>query len=379
MKVFLLRFGGLWRVFARLSFLPVFRDTPSAYQIRQYCLAYKISRLLSGSPPSEVRPLLIAQDCLWAGNARKAALVVAPTHVEGEKVASCIRELLKKDGKLGEEREVFTLRNLHWTEAEKADPFMYETGQVVEFVQNMPGVTKGERFTVNRSGKGVWFRSAKGKELILPLNYTDRFQVYRPGTMAVAKNDLIRTTMGSREIDNGCIARVTGFSSKGISLDNGRVLPWDFGHIASGYFSTSWSSQSRTVDRVLIAEGAESFRAANLEQMYVSLTRGREGCRIYTDDKEALRERIVHSGQRGSAMELLAGQVAANTRPRDVMERAMKDRDRLRKRAYAGKYKAVIESMKDRIAGGKHKRQEQWFEKLYRPERGQERAADLGR
>ena len=38
---------------------------------------------------------------------------------------------------------------------------------------------------------------------------------------------------------------------------------------------------------MLIAEGADSFRAANLEQMYVSLTRGREGCRIYTDDKEA--------------------------------------------------------------------------------------------
>ena len=50
--------------------------------------------------------------------------------------------------------------------------------------------------------------------------------------------------------------------------------------------------------------------------------------RIYTDDKDGLRERIVHSGQRGSAMELLAGQVAANTRPRDVTERAMRDRDR---------------------------------------------------
>ena len=122
----------------------------------------------SGSP-EEVRPLLIAQDCIWAMNARKTALVVAPTHAEGEKVAGCIRDLLKKDGKLGEEREVYTLRNLHWTEAEKADPLMYETGQVVEFVQNMPGVTKGERFTVIRGEKGVWFRSAKGKDIILPL------------------------------------------------------------------------------------------------------------------------------------------------------------------------------------------------------------------
>jgi hypothetical protein len=113
---------------------------------------------------------------------------------------------------------------------------------------------------------------------------------------------------------------------------------------------------------VLVAEGAESFRAANLEQFYVSCTRGREDVRIYTDDKDGLRERIVHSGQRGSAMELLAGQVAANTRPRDVTERAMKDRDRLRQRAYKGKYAAVVESMRNRVAAGQRKAE--WYEKL---------------
>jgi ATP-dependent exoDNAse (exonuclease V) alpha subunit len=111
--------------------------------------------------PNEVRPLLVAQDYLWALNARKSALVVAPTHAEGEKVAKRIRDLLKKDGKLGEEREVYTLRNMHWTEAEKADPAMYETGLVIQFVQNMPGVKKGERFIVIRKDKGVWFRNDK--------------------------------------------------------------------------------------------------------------------------------------------------------------------------------------------------------------------------
>jgi hypothetical protein len=294
--------------------------------------------------PAEVRPLLVAQDYLWDVNARKSVVVVAPTHAEGQKVAACIRDLLKKDGKLGEEREVYTLRNLHWTEAEKSDPAMYEMGQVVQFVQNAPGVTKGERFQVVRNDKGVWLRNAKGN-FVLPIRYTDRFQVYQPGTMALAKNDLIRVTAGSKtldggSIDNGCVVKVTGFTGKGnICLSNGKILAKDFGHIASGYYITSWSGQSKTVDKVLVAEGAESFRAGNLEQFYVSVTRGREGVRIYTDDKDGLRERIVHSGQRGSAMELLAGQVAANTRPRDVTERAIKDRDRLKKRvAYRRKH-----------------------------------------
>jgi hypothetical protein len=268
--------------------------------------------------PDEVRPLLVAQDYLWDVNARKSVVVVAPTHAEGQKVAACIRDLLKKDGKLGEEREVYTLRDLHWTEAEKSDTAMYETGMVVQFVQNAPGVTKGERFQVVRSEKGVWLRSAKG-DFVLPLLHTAKFQVYQAGAMALAKNDLIRVTAGGKtqdggSIDNGCVARVTGFTGKGdICLSNRKILAKDFGHIASGYYITSWSGQSKTVDRVLVTEGAESFRAANLEQFYVSCTRGREGVRVYTDDKDGLRERIVHSRQRGSATELLAGQVGEHT------------------------------------------------------------------
>jgi conjugative relaxase-like TrwC/TraI family protein len=74
--------------------------------------------------PDEVRPLLIAQDYLWEMNAKKRVLIVAPTHAEGREVTDAIRGLLKKEGKLGEEHEVFTLRNLHWTEAEKSDAAM---------------------------------------------------------------------------------------------------------------------------------------------------------------------------------------------------------------------------------------------------------------
>jgi hypothetical protein len=258
---------------------------------------------------------------------------------------------------------------------------MYETGQIVQFVQNMPGVLKVDRFTVIRTDKGVWFRNAQGKDFVLPLKYTDRFQVYRAETMPLAVNDLVRVTAGWKAlegtIDNGCVARVTGFTGKGdIRLSNGKILPKDFWHLAPGYYITSWSGQSKTVDKVLIAEGEESFRAANLEQFYVSCTRGRESCRIYTDDKDALRERIVHSSQRGTATELLAGQVAANTRPRDVTERAMKDRERLRKRvAYRRKHEAIAEAIRDRIAVGPEKRRGEWYEKL----QWQRQGPDYGR
>jgi hypothetical protein len=94
-----------------------------------------------------------------------------------------------------------------------------------------------------------------------------------------------------------------------------------------------------------------------------------------THPKDALRERIVHSSRRGTATELLAGRVAANTRPRDVTERAMKDRDRLRKRAYKGKYAAVVESQRNRIAVGEGRRRGEWFEGLVQQRPG----PDIGR
>jgi hypothetical protein len=110
-------------------------------------------------------------------------------------------------------------------------------------------------------------------------------------------------------------------------------------------------------------------------QFLVAMSRGREGVRVYTDDKDALRERIVHSGQRGSATELMAGQVKANTRPRDLMERAMKDRDRLRKRvAYQRTHEAVAEAIRDRIAVGEGRRRGEWYERLV-PRQG----PDIGR
>ena len=74
-----------------------------------------------------------------------------------------------------------------------------------------------------------------------------------------------------------------------------------------GYVVTSHASQGKTVDNVLIALGSESLAAANREQFYVSASRGREGVRIYTDDKAAMMEAVQGSSARLSATELMQG------------------------------------------------------------------------
>ena len=65
-----------------------------------------------------------------------------------------------------------------------------------------------------------------------------------------------------------------------------------------------YASQGKTVDRVFIATGNESLPAANQQQWYVSVSRGREMAKVYVDSKEDVRDAIARTGQRLSAVEL---------------------------------------------------------------------------
>lgn len=100
------------------------------------------------------------------------------------------------------------------------------------------------------------------------------------------------------------IATAQGFDKEGNILTDKGTIAKSFGHLAHGYVTTSISGQSRTVDRVLIALGAESAGAINRRQLYVDLSRGREFCRVYTDDAKAVEKAVKRDEVRISATEL---------------------------------------------------------------------------
>jgi hypothetical protein len=93
---------------------------------------------------------------------------------------------------------------------------------------------------------------------------------------------------------------------------DGRVLDASFREFLPGYAVTSYGSQGKTVDYVLFSDSTIKA-ATNAQQWYVSISRGRRGIRIFTPDKEQLRENILRSGHRKLALEL-----AGNIRPRTV-------------------------------------------------------------
>jgi conjugative relaxase-like TrwC/TraI family protein len=267
----------------------------------------------------------IADDYLGLVKSGKQALIIAPQHQEGVAITGKVRERLRHEGRLkGAENSVLRLTNLKLTEAERADHRHYQSGQVVQFVHNAPGFRRGERLSViGRQGEEVTVQNAGGQTKRLPLALAPRFQLYSCDKIALAAGDRIRVTNNGfaktgQRLDNGTLHTVARIRPTGeIELKNKAVLAPGFGHLTHGYYVTSYVSQSKTVDWALLAQSSLSFNAGSREQMNVSLSRGREGIRIYTDDKAELRELASRSGARGSAMDFVGSERTEKKRPEE--------------------------------------------------------------
>jgi conjugative relaxase-like TrwC/TraI family protein len=277
--------------------------------------------------PSQTRHEVLADDYSAAIKRRKSALIISPTHAEGERVTQQIREKLKAAKKIGlDEREVLQLKNLQWTAAQRADARNYAPGMVVQFHQNIVGFQRGERVTIHGCEAGcVFVRRNNGEIAFLALDKTARFQVYESRRVSLAPGDMIRITQNGftkdrKRLNNGDLKQIKGFTQRGdIALSNGWVIPADYGNLTHGYYVTSYSAQSKGVDCVFVAESSESFRAADREQFYVSASRFKETLTIYTDDKGMLLDAVNKTSQRPSATDLVK-QAIVDAQPSNRMQ-----------------------------------------------------------
>jgi hypothetical protein len=257
-------------------------------------------------------------------------------------------QLYRARGRIGQdEHHLLRLESSNLTAAQRRDAAQYHAGDVVQFVQNVKGGwQKGDRVTVvSHDDTSVRVRTAAGQEKALPLPLAEQFQLYRARELAVATGDRIRFTLGGstrdgKRLSNGRVATIAGFTSDGdLRLDNGWIVPKDYGHMAAGWTVTSHASQGKTVKgRVFIAQSAVSLPASNLEQFYVSASRAKGGpgaVAIYTDDKSALRRVVSRSDRPLSATELLT--------PRPAAPRAWAHiRERVRRLKYRAKVYARL-------------------------------------
>jgi len=94
-----------------------------------------------------------------------------------------------------------------------------------------------------------------------------------------------------------------------VALDSGREISFEpdkFRHLDHGYAVTSYSSQSQTVDRVLVnADANESDLLLNQRMGYVAVSRARDEAIIFTNSSEQLRTALDRSVDKEMAVEAL--------------------------------------------------------------------------
>ena len=260
----------------------------------------------------------LIDDYLETIRQKKSALIISPTHAQGDALTKALRERLRDENLIGKKDvTVPQFKNCSLTEAEKNNIQNYKTGQVIFFNQNVSGFVRGSHWSVNKiEGCNIFVENPKGEEKILPIDKSSRFEIFEKQELNITKGDRIRITRNGTDLDNRRLNNGDEFTVKSVSKFSGITLFNDkskttyrldqkFGHLAYGFCRTSHASQASTVQVVLVAQPASTFPATDAKQFYVSVSRGRERATIYTDDKQALFEHVNDLRERKSATELI--------------------------------------------------------------------------
>jgi conjugative relaxase-like TrwC/TraI family protein len=249
-----------------------------------------------------------AKSYLKALDENKSALLVAPTWAEIEAVTEKVRVELKSSGRLAlEEKEFQVFDSLSWTEAQKRDTRQYRPGMAIHFHRRGHGFEKDETVQVVAvENDSLKVQRADGSEDVFPLGAGIACDVGEKRKLKVAAGDkLLLQSNWQKKFVNGELVEVKALQGDSVLLADGRVIPADYRTFTHGYAVTSHAAQGKTVDEVLVVASSRSLPAVSQEQFYVSISRGRERCRIFTDDSDLLRSHVTHSSARLAAVEAM--------------------------------------------------------------------------
>ncbi len=294
----------------------------------------------------------------------ESVVMVGQTHRQIREVTDHVRAQLREAGRIkGEDRTVLRLKSRFLTEFERREKQSYRPGDVVEFHR-----------TVKTLGNGVFERKSRWEVLghdpaghvmvqcgmslrALPLSKASAWDVYEESTIQIARGDRIRITKSdkvtaqsdklvavfmpsrrkpSHEINNGDSQVVARVSLTGkVILENGKVLPKGFGHIAHDYCVTSQAAQGGTWDRTITLMTSDSGMASNREHFNVGCTRGAKSVRVYTDSVAEMNKALERDNRVRSATAVVVDGDAVPDRKTREQERARRMQDDMRARAAA--------------------------------------------
>ncbi|WP_228013572.1 AAA family ATPase, partial [Nostoc edaphicum] len=248
---------------------------------------------------------------------RLKTLVLAGTNTERLALTQAIRSQLKDEGTLGETATITQLQTKNLSIVQMRFAHNFEIGDVVMPTRDYKrrGLEKGKLYeVVGRTTDKLTLIGDNGQ--VMDVDTAFEKAVYQSHQIEIAVGDRLQWKKNDRQLGrrNGQEFTVTGIDlnivqikyadecTECISLAQAQNLDY-------ALVSTTYSSQGKTADRVLISAdftiGQESF--------YVAASRARHELKIYTEDPTRLLWLAQQSKSKENALELLRKQIQKST------------------------------------------------------------------
>ena len=262
--------------------------------------------------PSERRSAL-ASEYIAAQQRGERVLVVAQTWDEVAAVNDSIRNNLRSAGKIGEGQPLKAFRALDLDSAQQRDARSYGPDQSALFIRSYGRFAKGDLCEIQGANERGVIVVKNGRSSTVSFRYAGRMLVAKPAVMEIAPGDRLQLKFNGRSVEglpisNGELVSVRQFGPDGtlvVENDAGatKTLAAHQRLFNRGHAVTSYSSQGKTVDTVLVADsGCRAATSSN--QWYVAISRARKKVIVFTEDKEQLRAMVQKTGDRELAIDL---------------------------------------------------------------------------
>lgn len=269
------------------------------------------------------RRAILAREYLASIERHERVLVVAQTWNEVNGMNEAIRAELQTSGRIASGVALKTYQAVDLNEAEKRDTRFYQPGQFAYVIKRYGRFAKGDLCPIAGTNERGLVLIKDGRRSTMSYRHTHRLAIAVERETNVAPGDRLQLKFNgkSREglpIANGELVTVRRVAADGaLTVEDDRLTVKTLSPqqrlFNRGYAVTSYASQGKTVDTVLVAD-AGCRAATNHNQWYVSISRGRKRVIVFTENKAELRASIQQSGDRGLALEMKLSPPESSTR-----------------------------------------------------------------
>lgn len=259
------------------------------------------------------RRAILAREYLASLDRHERALVVAQTWNEVNAMNETIRAELQASGRIDSGVALKTYQSVDFNEAQKRDARFYESGQFAYVLKRYGRFAKGDLCPIIGTNERGVVLMKNGRRSTMGYRHTHRLAIATERDTDIAHGDRLQLKFNGKSKEGHAITNGELVTVRRVHVDGSLTIEDDRQTVKTlspqqrlfnrGYAVTSYASQGKTVDTVLLADAA-CRAATNRNQWYVAISRGRKRAIVFTDNKADLRASIEQSGDRGLALEM---------------------------------------------------------------------------